>query len=188
MQQEADLKSKKFKIFFSLAFFLIVFITVLTIRQSFFKKTKTSLFQEVDRKGEDYFKKNDFKGAIACWEKVLEATPGNLEVYQKMGVAYVRNNQIKEAVDICERGLKIDDKNPDLYYALAFAQFLKNDYSSSLKNLDRALYLNSLYPEAHYLKGIIYEKKGLDKIAYKEFIAEININPSCVSAWKKIRG
>jgi len=180
------LKNKNLKIFFSLSLIFAIFIAVYVIK-NIFSKEENSALQEINIKGEDYFKENDFEKAISCWEKVLEANPQNLEIYQKIGVAYVRNNQIVEAIDIYEKGLKLDDKNSDLYYALAFSQFLRNDYFSSLKNLDKVLYFNEHYPEAHYLKGLIYEKKGLDNLAYKEFVAEINMNPSCVSAWRKIK-
>lgn len=67
------------------------------------------------QKGNTAYQQKDYEMALANYEKIAAAKPGNAEVYYNLGNTYYKLNQVGPAVLNYERALKIDPsyKNAD---------------------------------------------------------------------------
>jgi len=172
------------RIFFSIIVFGLGIITL------YYQKSHTpsSLnFKKYEEAGNQLFQEKKTSEAINCWQKSLPFAPSPEKVYNKIGIAYLARNDYENSIQSFQKGLKINPKDANLSYNLALSFLQSGNNKMVLKNLDYVETLNPYYPNVHYLKGIVYERIGKKTQAKAEYIKEININPSSVHTWSKIK-
>jgi len=138
------------------------------------------------KEGDILYSKGKINEAIDKWEKALFFKKQS-KIYEKIVVALIIEKRNKEAKKWVEEGLTYFPNCVNLIYNYAFLSVLDGKYDEAMEQIDRLLEINPYYPEAHFMKGIIFEKIGKKKEAKKEYIKEVNINPGCKKAWKRIK-
>ncbi len=148
--------------------------------------SKQNVYKKIEKQGDKFFAEGKKTEAIKEWENSLKIKK-NSNVYDKIVFALLLEGKNKEAKKWAEEGLTYFPNCVNLIYNFAYLNFLEGNNKEAMENINRLLNLNSCYPEGHYMKGVIYEKEGNLKLAKEEYIKEININPGCKKAWKKIK-
>lgn len=128
--------------------------------------------------GDLYFKKQEYKKAIAAWKKVAEVKPQfTFLAYGRLEGAYTKMKNL-EPVEVflkeCARS------NPDAFTHMALARYLynKDDMEGALKEVNNALSLNPGFWEARRFRGQMLLTGGAseDIVAdYSEIIEGLNI-------------
>lgn len=109
---------------------------------------------------------NDFYGAIADYERIIELNSNYPLQYNKLATVYnnkaytlVRLKKYKEALPFVEKALELDktewfiwDTRGEIYYNLA-------NYDKSLKDLNKAIELKE-NDNSYFLRGLVYIKLG----------------------------
>ncbi|MGL5958662.1 MAG: tetratricopeptide repeat protein [Phocaeicola sp.] len=72
--------------------------------------------------GDNAFVQNDFKGAIAIYEQILETQGVSAEIYYNLGNSYYKDNEIAKAVLNYERAHLLDPSDKDILFNLELAR------------------------------------------------------------------
>lgn len=88
--------------------------------------------------GMGYDSRNVFDSSIACYNKVLELDPENLEAMWRIGADYYRMDSLVRAADYCKRVVEKDIKHKDAYYILGSVYFAQQRYKSAEECLRKA--------------------------------------------------
>lgn len=59
-------------------------------------------------KGNDYFKKGNFKASIECYSKAIQLDPSNPFYFTNRSAAYFNLKQYQKSVDDAKRAIEID--------------------------------------------------------------------------------
>jgi len=167
---------KKAFYIFSILFFLV------SCTNNHEKRISIQLVKE----GDILYSKGKIDEAIDKWKKALYFKKQS-KIYEKIVVALIIKKKNKEAKKWVEEGLTYFPNCVNLIYNHAFLSVVDGKYDEAIKEIDRLLEINQYYPEAHFMKGMIFEKIGKKREAKAEYIKEVNINPGCKKAWKKIK-
>jgi len=139
------------------------------------------------KEGDEYFAEGNINKAVELWKESLNYKR-NSSLYEKIVMAQIIKNDLDQAKKWTDEGLIYFPNNVNLIFNNALINFHYENFTVSMDALNKILNINRYYPNAHFLKGLIYEKKGDEISARKEFINEININPGSKGAWQKLRG
>ena len=133
---------------------------------SFFKKAILTHQECVDaylHQGDLYFSMQEYKKAIAAWEKVSEVAPQfTFLAYGRLEGAYSKMKNLKPVEDFLKGCAQ---SNSDAFTHLALARFLFNegDFEGALKEVDGALEMAPYFWEARRFKGEILLSHGETK-------------------------
>ncbi len=161
-------------------FLVLIFLIGCTNNQE--KRISIQLVKE----GDILYSRGKINEAIDKWEKALFFKKQS-KIYEKIVVALIIKKRNKEAKKWVEEGLTYFPNCVNLIYNNAFLNFIDGKYEKAIEDIDRLLEINPYYPEAHFMKGIIFEKIGKKEEAKAEYVKEVNINPGCKKAWKRIK-
>lgn len=164
----------------------LLFLTLLFLLSSCSQKYEKRLGKELEKEGDVFFSQRKTDEAIKKWKESLNFRKSS-RVYEKIVTTLIIEKKNKEAKKWAEEGLTYFPECVNLIYNFAYLNAIEGKYEVALKAVNKLLGINGYYPEAHFLKGIIFEKTGREKEAKREYIKEININPGCKKAWKKIK-
>ncbi|WP_026978445.1 tetratricopeptide repeat protein [Flavobacterium tegetincola] len=67
----------------------------------------------------------------------------------------------------------------------AIKLLMNNDANGSLTKINQAININSQNADAYYIRGNVYEKKGLIEDAKKDYLKAIQLNPKHGDAMSK---
>jgi len=168
---------KKCFYIFSILFFLV------GCTDNYEKRISIQLAKE----GDILYSRGKIDEAIDRWGKALSFRKQS-KIYEKIVVALIIKKRNKEAKKWVEEGLTYFPNRVNLIYNKAFLNVLDGKYDEAIEEINRLLEINQYYPEAHFMKGMVFEKIGKKREAKTEYIKEVNINPGCKKAWKKIKG
>ena len=146
-------------------------------------RADASDFQTSNKKGQALFDLGDYEEALESWRRALSLKPRSLETLVRIGTALTRLERYREAETAFRQCLDLDPKSAMAHYHLGALFMHERRFRPARKNLKLALKHTSWYPNAHYLLGYILEQEGAYKEAAKEYVAELNVNPSSVDAW-----
>jgi CheY-like chemotaxis protein len=110
------------------------------------------------RVGQSLLEAGDFSGAEAVLNKALDANPGNLHLFNDLGIAYRKQGKIKEAVANYKRALEFAPENVNLFYNLARAHYESGDKDEAARVLKQALHLKPEFKEAAQLLVMIQDQ------------------------------
>jgi len=106
--------------------------------------------------GNIHAKSGDYKTAMDCYRKGMEADPYTWNSPMNLAIEYDRIGQKKEAEKFFDLAMKIaGPKESLLLYNIADFQYKNGNISQALENLNSALYLKPYSSEALNLKGVI---------------------------------
>ena len=137
-------------------------------------------------RGDAAFSSYQIETAISCWEEAVAARP-TPQVYQKLIAAHLVRRDYGRARECAREGLTHFPDCANLQFNLALACFYLEEYEEASRLVDRLLELDDYQRDAHYLKGLIFEARGMKEEARREFVREVNVNPGSRRAWEKLK-
>jgi tetratricopeptide (TPR) repeat protein len=110
------------------------------------------------------FKANDFPGALAYFDKVIELDPGNIQAYYNKAIVYKKQNVFDPMVQALNKSIELASKTNDTisikksklflaseYMTLATASYLKGDTKGTLVPLTESLKYDDKNAQAYYI-------------------------------------
>ncbi|MDD3014118.1 MAG: tetratricopeptide repeat protein [Candidatus Gastranaerophilales bacterium] len=140
----------------------------------------------------DKYNKQDYKGAIEDYQKIISTQKPNADVYLNLGSAYQADNNYEEAIDSYKKALAMDNNNSDALYYLGSAYYTNKSYAKALEYYQKALIISpddkNIITSINDTKSAIAEsklEKGLNEfnskkylLALQTFTDAIKINPN----------
>ncbi|HID10438.1 MAG TPA: tetratricopeptide repeat protein [Candidatus Latescibacteria bacterium] len=127
-----------------------------------------------------------YSEAITMWKRALEESPDDVDLLLRLGVALSLEGKHAEAEAAFERALRVEPEDAKVIYNLGLLYLKQGQDERALRCLRRTLELVGWYPEANYHIGLVYEKRGLKDKALQFYVQEVNNNPACAGAWRRI--
>ncbi len=127
--------------------------------------------------GQGKLGKNDFTGAIAVFNKVIENTPENHQAYFYRGVAKMELDDLVGAAEDFEQTIRIHHGYSPAYYYLGVIKTEEKDYADAIGFFDRAIGINCTNSDYFNARG--YAKTQIDDsvAALEDFRMALVLNP-----------
>jgi tetratricopeptide (TPR) repeat protein len=131
-------------------------------------------------KGLDESGKENYKNAIACFEKAVKADSLFAFAWDNLGICYRKLNDYDKALDAYKKSLEIDPKGIMPLQNIPIVYEYKQEYQNAIDAYGRLAEINKNDPEVYYGIGLIYAldlkdfEKGLKNIclAYNLYIQQ----------------
>lgn len=105
------------------------------------------------------FERKNIDAALDDAQKVLQAEPSNLQLYQVVGEIYLAKNSYNEVIAVFQKILQLDPNNADAYYRLASAYQKLGDYKNQQLNASEAIKRNTNFlSESYFILGDAAQK------------------------------
>ncbi|MCD6219466.1 hypothetical protein J7K43_03675 [Candidatus Calescamantes bacterium] len=163
--------------------FLLSFLGIVSIVFQGVNKVKSF---KSDEKGERLFWEGESEKVKALWKEEWEKKK-EMKIARKLSILYLKEGWIEEGIRFHKEALDIYPEDPKLRFNLSLIYFQDKRLDNAWKELEKIKEKHPFFPNLHYLRGLILEKKGRKKEAYKEFLQELNTYPECVGALEKIK-
>ncbi|MCK5127471.1 MAG: tetratricopeptide repeat protein [candidate division Zixibacteria bacterium] len=110
--------------------------------------------------GNDYYSNGDYKGAIAEYEKVIQAGYQSPELYYNLGNSYFREGLLGQAIGNYIRAKRLDPRDDDIEANLSFARKFAIDKMEVTEETVFFEYINRFFDsfslkESTWLSGIL---------------------------------
>lgn len=92
--------------------------------------------------GNESFARQDYKEAIAYYQKAIILFPGYPDAYASLASAYLRMQNYKAAIENVQKAIELDSNNANYYYLAAICYYYLRDYSNAFLYISEALKLN----------------------------------------------
>ncbi|KAI9005345.1 hypothetical protein BC832DRAFT_539959 [Gaertneriomyces semiglobifer] len=92
-------------------------------------------------KGNAWFKKGDFKRAIACYTKSMQLDPQNAVLHVNRAMAYLKLQRWADAEADCTKGIALDAKSVKAFWRRGIARKELNKLTEAKKDLEHATVL-----------------------------------------------
>ena len=129
------------------------------------------------------FRLKDYEGAIADYDKAIDATPDYAEAYYERGFA---KNHIKDyfgAYNDFDKVIKLDSDDCDAYNGRAFSKIQLFNYEGALLDFNKSIELNPEYDISYYERAAV-KINFLDfQGAIDDYSKAIELNPKYGDAY-----
>lgn len=105
-----------------------------------------------------YQRRGDIQAALEEYQKVIELSPYNAEVFSNMGVLYNQMGEFDKAVAVLHRALMIDPRYSKAHNNLGLAYYQSGQNDQALEHLSRAVELDQASRDAYNNLGLVYRK------------------------------
>jgi len=99
--------------------------------------------EALSRDADRHFKEGLFQQAAAEYAHVLEQAPGNVDVYNNLGLTLHYVGRSEEAVEILEKGIAVDATHQRIWLTLGFVQSGLGDVAAARRSLSKAAELDA---------------------------------------------
>ncbi len=144
--------------------------------------------KKTDNSPSTLWKKGHYQKAIQIWGNELKSTkeqqPG---IYQNLIGSLIYAGKFNDAEKWCSKALTIFPQYVIFKFYISLIKFYKGNYKESLVLSKNVLKIDDDYSNIHFLRGLDFEKLGDASKAKKEFIKEINDNPTNTFAWAELK-
>lgn len=174
------------RFWWALGITLILFLLTLVVERKVPEWGRKAALAETERRGDLCFQKGKTKAAEGCWRPVLQELPGAVSVRNKLAVLWMNGGRFKDAREILEEGIRKAPETASFHYNIGLLCYMEGDYRNALASLSEVERISPGHAKVHFLKGVIYDELGLDELARKEFIKELNLDPATTAAWARL--
>lgn len=101
-------------------------------------------------KGNELYRKGDFKGAVSAYESVLNTKKESAELYFNLGNAYYKLNEVAPAIYNYEKALLLNPDDKEIINNLKFAQKLQIDDVNEVPKVGFSKMINDFTGKLHY--------------------------------------
>lgn len=148
--------------------------------ENFYSMSKNPEAKKLYYKGIDQSEKQNYKKAIAYFEKALKIDSLFAFAWDNMGLCYRKLDKYDEAIFAYNKSLELDPLGLMPLQNIAVAYKYKKEYQKALAAYETLAELDSKNPEVYYGIGLLYAyslndlEKGLDNMcrAYTYYVAQ----------------
>ena len=127
--------------------------------------------EEYLSRGNSKIELEDYRGAIADYNKIIELIPNESIAYYNRGIAKEALEDYRGAIADYNKALELNPYNANIYHGRGNVKFKLEDYRGAIADYNKII---DLYPN-HTMASIAYHSRGVIKEAledYKGAIAE----------------
>ncbi len=159
------------------------------ILRDFYKdsaKAKEFLQKAIELK-QDYVEALDVMGVLMTqtndtlapyyYQRALEYSPNNADLYYKLGVYYMNSDQLNKAIEAYTQATQINPKHADSFYNLGFMFIQLKDYQTARDYFTKAIKASDQNYKALYGRGYAFEMLGDVINAKKDYRAALQALP-----------
>jgi tetratricopeptide (TPR) repeat protein len=122
-------------------------------------------------------RQGDIPSALQEYNKVLELSPYNAEVYSNMGVLYNQVGEYDKAVAMLQKSLMIDPFYSKAHNNIALAYYNSGQLERAMEHFSRAVELEPVNLESYNNMGLVYKKMEDYQKAEEAFAKALSIDP-----------
>ena len=111
-------------------------------------------------RGNDYFSREDYAAALACYDRALELKPDNARAHGNRGAALGRLGRNGEALAACDRALELRPDDADTHCNRGAALLRLDRSDEALAACDRALEIEPNHDTARYNRACAFARLG----------------------------
>ena len=138
--------------------------------------------QYVER-GVELYNTDHFFSAVTEYDKAIELTPDNPDLYANRGAAYLRLNNYMEAKKDLDKALRLKPDAAKIYVVYGDLYSRVGESDDAIDYYNRALQLNPNDAYVYYSRGVAYQRMKNYPGAISDFTKAISINPKYVDAY-----
>ena len=130
-----------------------------------------------------YLGTGDYELALKDANKALKVKPNDADVNFLKGYTYLKlskidMNQLDKAFPFLERTLEIDSMHTNGNLELAYYFIAGKNFEPALDLINRVIKKDKFLARPYYLKGMWYEKQGMNALAISSFQTAVERNPN----------
>ena len=125
----------------------------------------------------------DWSGAIADYDRVIEINPEYAPAYNNRGIAKGLSDDPKGAIADYDRAIEINPQLVIAYNNRGIAKGLSGDHEGAIIDFDKAIGINPQYAAAYHDRGTAKSQLGDLKEAIADYDRAIEINPQYARAY-----
>lgn len=135
--------------------------------------------------GLNKIKSQDFEGAIADWQKVVEKDPLFSKAWHNLGSAFAYLNRTEEALKSFDQAININVKDYQSWDNRGNFLYNLHRWEEALISWDRVVGIKPNYYQAWYSRGLALEKLNLIEKAIQNYEKALEIEPNFKMAQKR---
>jgi len=137
--------------------------------------------------GNDYFRRGQYKEAIAQYEKAASIDPTNAAYHSNIAASYEKLKMWKESAEAAANCIKTNKTFLKGYFRLATAQQAMKDYAAAQKTLEDGLVYDATNKDLKKMKADLVEKQRAEQVsAYCRKADEQMTNGDIAGAYKTL--
>jgi len=114
--------------------------------------------------GNDFFRRGQYKDAIAQYEKASAIDPSNAAYHSNIAASYEKLRMWKESAEAAQNCLKTNKTFLKGYFRLATAQQAMKDYAGAQKTLEEGLVYDATNKDLKKMKADLIEKQRAEQV------------------------
>lgn len=123
-----------------------------------------------------------WKEAIDCYQKILEQTPDDAQVWHLLGILSAQKKDFIAAKTYLEKAIALAPQDANFYNSMGNLLKQEKDWSAAEDYYEKALALNPDSAETHNNLAIIFYQQGLYDLALNHYALAVNLQPAYVDA------
>jgi tetratricopeptide (TPR) repeat protein len=120
--------------------------------------------------------------AVAIYQELLQASPGDADVMQRLGVALAQSGLHAQGAQLLAHSLQLSPKRPSVLLNLARAWLALDRPEDALRCCDEAIALDGAVPHGHRLRGSALAALGRAQEALAHFGQAVRLAPADAGA------
>jgi tetratricopeptide (TPR) repeat protein len=120
--------------------------------------------------------------AVSIYQELLQASPGDADVMQRLGVALAQSGLHAEGAQLLVRSLQLSPKRPSVLLNLARAWLALGRAEDALRCCNEAIALDGAIPDGHRLRGSALAALGRAQEALAHFGQAVRLAPTDAGA------
>ena len=133
--------------------------------------------------GNGCFATGRYDEALAVYQSLADALPGDFAVHFNLGVTCLRRRQPEAAIRALTVALELDAFSPSAYYQRGNARDDMGDGAGALEDYATAIGLQPDFLQAHYNRGIVLNTMGRYEGAVRAFDDVVALSPDISNAY-----
>jgi tetratricopeptide (TPR) repeat protein len=150
-----------------------------------FSQSSDDSFNQYYKKGLVFFKDENYRDSIMCFNKTIEINPTEPEPYYYRGLAKSKMNLHNDAIEDFTDAMLRKLNNVDAFYERGTARLNIGDKENALRDFSSFVLINKTNAEVYYLKGALEAEQENYQRAVDDFSNAIIVNPNHESAYFK---
>jgi tetratricopeptide (TPR) repeat protein len=146
--------------------------------QSAFDASKAAAPQSEAEWGAAYYKKGDFRRAVAYLSDAVQKDQGNAQLWRNLGSAYAMADDYDNAILCFQRALKRNPADIKSLYNLSLVQGWKGSLPDAESAAKQGLHLEPKHAGLHSSLGNILADENKEDEALQEYATALQLNPN----------
>ena len=117
-------------------------------------------YEDLIKKGDEAYKKQNFDEAIDSYTKAVVIKPQDKITMLKIANLYKVVGNNTKALNFYDKVLVLEPENADAFFNKGLVYASLKNYDSAIQCFDKVIQLTPNYPYAYYSIGLAYEQKG----------------------------